>query len=79
LELARAARRRPPPSRAASSSAALTYALGRGLDADDHAAADAITQQLEDRDYRARELFVLIATSDPFLRRRAEADPEDTP
>jgi hypothetical protein len=58
---------------------ALTYALGRGLDADDHAAADAITQQLEDRDYRARELFVLIATSDPFLRRRAEADPEDTP
>ncbi|MCA9661259.1 MAG: DUF1585 domain-containing protein, partial [Myxococcales bacterium] len=51
---------------------ALTYALGRGLGADDEAHVDAIAEELAERGYGLRELFVLVATSEPFVSRDAE-------
>lgn len=51
---------------------ALTYALGRGLQATDQCTVEALVDQWQERGYRLRELFVLIALSDPFRMRRAE-------
>lgn len=51
---------------------ALTYALGRGLEAADQCTVETLVEQWQARGYRLRDLFVLIALSDSFRMRRAE-------
>lgn len=50
----------------------LTYALGRGLVADDNCAVSNLVEELEEADYRLADLFVAIAKSEPFRMRRRE-------
>ena len=49
-----------------------TYALGRGPTAADACAIEDITRAFESRGNRLADLFVVIATSAPFVQRRGE-------
>ncbi|MCO6457795.1 MAG: DUF1592 domain-containing protein [Pirellulaceae bacterium] len=53
----------------------LTYGLGRGLQAYDRCAVNAIVKQLSGNDYRFSALITAIVTSDPFTLREARRDP----
>ncbi len=53
----------------------LVYALGRGLTADERDTIDDVAEELAQRGYGARDLFVVVAQSDVF-RQRVPADAE---
>ncbi len=48
----------------------LTYALGRGLEYYDECAVDSISARMAENGYRFSTLFLEIANSDPFRKRR---------
>jgi hypothetical protein len=56
----------------------LTYALGRGVDVNDHAVLDEMVDHL-DADPRFSNLVLQIVQSTPFQMRRGEGDPTTQP
>ena len=52
----------------------LIYSTGRGLEYFDECAIDKIMEGLSRKDDRFKELIYLVITSDPFLKRRGEAE-----
>lgn len=52
----------------------LTYALGRGLEPYDYCAVDEIVERVTQEDYRVSAFVKAVVTSQPFTRRRIQAE-----
>jgi hypothetical protein len=80
-ELRQILRSQPDAFRDALSSKMLTYALGRGLDPQDHPAIESIRQRLAANDDRFSELILGIVNSEPFqqLQQRVQQKVQQRP